>query len=259
MIDIHNHIIQGVDDGAKDLDMSLDMARIYLKNGIRKIIATPHYIEKDSLSLKRNKKALEVLREALKANDLDLEVYLGNEVHISMDVLKDIEEKRVATLNGSRYVLIEFPMREIPIYAETVIYEMLIKGYIPIIAHPERYLKVQEDPSMLFEFIKRGALAQLNLPSLQGFYGKKVQETAKILLENKMIQFVGTDSHTNGRRSPEVKEALELLKDIVSSSQYRHLTEENANNILEDKVFTPPSPNEYKKRKLFGFLGFNRG
>lgn len=258
MIDIHSHILQGVDDGSKDLQMSLDMARIYLKNGIKKIIATPHYIEKDNLSLARNKEALEALKEELLKNNLDLEVYLGNEVYISMDILKDIEEERISTLNGSRYVLIEFPMREIPIYAENVIYELLIKGYIPIIAHPERYLKIQEDPNVLFEFLKKGALAQLNLLSLEGFYGKKVKETARILLEHRMVQFVGTDAHTNRRRFPDVGQSLEILKEIVSSKEYTYLTEENANNIFQDRVFIPSAPIEYRKKKLFGFLAFSR-
>ena len=259
MIDIHNHIIQGVDDGSKDLAMSLDMARIYLKNGINKVIATPHYIEKDSGSLERNTQALETLRSELEKEEIPLELYLGNEVYISMDVLKDIEEERVATLNGSRYVLIEFPMGEVPIYAENVIYDLLIKGYIPIIAHPERYIKIQEDPNVLLEFLKKGALAQLNLPSLEGLYGKTVQETAKVLLEHRMVQFVGTDAHTNGKRSPEVSGALALLKEIVSPREYRHLTQENAMNILEDKIFTPLTPVEYVKRKgLLSFLKLGR-
>lgn len=259
MIDIHNHILAGVDDGSEDLDMSLDMARIYLDNGIKKLIATPHYIEKDEESLDRNKEALEVLRAELRENELDLQVYLGNEVYISMDILKDIEEKRVATLNDSRYVLVEFPMMEIPIYAESVFYELLIKGYVPIIAHPERYLKVQEDPNILLDLLKKGALSQINLPSLEGFYGKTAKETAEILLKHRMVHFVGSDSHTNRRRSPEVKESLEILKSIVSSREYRYLTEKNANNILEDKVITPFTYIEYKrKRRLFGFLNLRR-
>ena len=259
MIDIHNHIIQGVDDGSKDLAMSLDMAKIYIKNGINKVIATPHYIEKDSKSLTRNTEALEILRKELESQEIPLEVYLGNEVYISMNVLKDIEEKRVATLAGSRYVLMEFPMREIPIYAENVIYDLLINGYVPIIAHPERYIKIQEDPNILLEFLKKGALAQLNLPSLEGLYGKTVQETAKILLEHRMVQFVGTDAHTNRRRSPEGSDALGMLEKIVSSREYRHLTHDNAENILKDKAFKTLTPIEYVKKKgLLGFLGFGR-
>ena len=248
MIDIHNHIIQGVDDGSEDLEMSLDMARIYLQNGITKVIGTPHYIERDDFSLSRNKRALEKLREELKKNGLKLEVYLGNEVYISMDLLKEIEEERVATLNGSRYILIEFPMRDIPIYAESLFYNLLIKGYIPIIAHPERYFKIQENPNILFEFIKRGALAQLNLSSLEGFYGKQVKRTSKILLKHKMIHFLGTDSHSNGERSPEVQKSLKLLKSIISPSEYISLSEENPNNILENRIVTPPSPRFYRKK-----------
>ena len=251
MIDIHNHIIQGVDDGSEDLEMSLDMARIYLENGITKVIGTPHYIERDDFALSRNKRALEKLREELKKNHLNLEVYLGNEIYISMDLLKDIEEERVATLNESRYVLIEFPMREIPIYAESLFYDLLIKGYIPIISHPERYLMIQENPNILFEFIRKGALAQLNLSSLEGFYGKSVRKTSKILLQHKMIHFLGTDSHNNGKRSPQVQKSLRILKSIISPSEYMSMAEENPNSILENKIITPPCPRMYRHKRKF--------
>lgn len=248
MIDIHNHIIPGVDDGSEDIEISLDMARIYLQNGISKVIGTPHYIERNDFALSRSKRALNILRDELKKNSLNLEVYLGNEVYISMDLLKDIEEERLATLNGSRYLLIEFPMRDIPIYTESLFYDLLIKGYIPIIAHPERYLKIQENPNILFNFIKKGALAQLNLPSLEGFYGKRAKKTSKILLEHKMIHFLGTDSHSNEKRSPEVRNSLKILKSIVSSNEYISLAEENPNKIIENKIFAPSTPRMYKKK-----------
>lgn len=260
MIDIHSHIIQGVDDGSKDLEMSLDMARIYLENGISKVIGTPHYIEKDEKALDKNIKALDILRKELKDKNIPLEVYLGNEVYISMDILKDLRDKRITTLNGSRYILIEFPMREIPIYSENIIYELLLEGYIPIIAHPERYIKIQEDPNILLDFLEKGALAQLNLPSLGGLYGDRIKETAQILLDHKMIQFVGSDSHTNRRRSPKLKEYLEILKELITSQLYEEIVYKNASNVLEDTEFICPEAIEYKKKKtLFGFLGFNRG
>lgn len=259
MIDIHSHILQGVDDGSEDLDMSIGMARMYLDNGIEEVIATPHYIEKDEESLSRNTKALKILEERLEEEAIPLKVYLGNEVYISMEVLEDIKESRVATLNGSRYVLLEFPMREVPIYAENVLYELLVNGYIPIIAHPERYIEIQKDPNILFQFLKNGALAQLNLPSLEGLYGRGVKETAELLVNHRMIQFVGTDSHTDRRRSPKVEDSLIALKNMVSREQYRNLTYENASNVLKDKEFVPARPIEYvEKKSFFSFLGFGK-
>ncbi len=254
VIDIHSHIIQGLDDGSKDIDISLDMARIYLENGINKVIATPHHIEKDNFLVEGSKESLDILKDQLEKNNLDLKVYLGSEVYIYPDMLKDMEEDKIMTLNGSRYLLIEFPIRDIPLYVESIIYGLLIKGYIPIIAHPERYLKVQENPNILYTLLKNGAMAQLNLSSLEGFYGKTARRTAKTLLRHKMIQFIATDAHNNTGRSPQVQKSLKILKNIVSSRDYRLLTSENANNILEDKIFIPFTPIKYNKKKFRAFV-----
>ena len=172
MIDIHSHILPYMDDGSKDMEMSLKIAKIYVENGIDKVIATPHYM--DGVKYKSNEElriGLEALKKELARAGIPLEVYPGNEAYIKPDLIKDLEEKRVSTLNDSRYVLVELPMNEIPIYVEDLIYNLLVKGYVPIIAHPERYTKICEDPNILYKYISMGALAQLNLPSLEGFYG----------------------------------------------------------------------------------------
>ncbi len=119
MIDIHSHILPNVDDGAKDIEESLAMARIYLDNKINKVIATPHYIDGfENCSKDKNIIALEKLKEALYKEGLNLDVYIGNEIYTSMDIVTLLDEERVATLNNSRYVLIEFPMFDIPIFIE---------------------------------------------------------------------------------------------------------------------------------------------
>ena len=141
-------------------------------------------------------------------------------------------------------------MNEVPIYVEDLIYNLLVKGYVPIIAHPERYTKISEDPNILYKYISMGALAQLNLPSLAGFYGSRVKNTAEVLLKHNMIHFVATDSHSNRHRSPNVEEGLKRLYDLVGDEYFELLTEGNQESVLNDKpiqVFQPIKVSGRKK------------
>ena len=255
MIDIHSHILPKVDDGAGDMEEAITMARIYIDNGIKKVIATPHYIDGYANSLKEeNILVLEKLKEALNKEGLELEVYLGNEIYITMDIIDLLEEGKVSTLNNSRYVLIEFPMLDIPMYSESIIYELLLKGYVPIIAHPERNRNIIEDPNILYGFIEKGALAQLNLPSLEGVYGEKIKTTAEILLKHNMIHFVGTDAHSKDRRAPNVKNSLDLLLELVGETAFIEITYLNPLKVISDELISPNAPVRYKKKS--GFLHF---
>lgn len=256
MLDIHSHILPGVDDGSDSMEESIEMARIYLDNGINKVIATPHYIEGIENKCKdENKIVLGQLREELLKSGLDLDVFLGNEIYTTMDMIDYLEEGKVATLNDSKYILIEFPMFDIPLYVDDLIYELLLKGYVPIIAHPERNKNIIGDPNILYDFIEKGALAQLNLPSIQGRYGKNIKSTGEILLKHNMIHFVGTDAHSKNKRSPNVKSSLEMLKTLVDSKTYEKLTYLNGLNVLNNQDIVIKSPIRYEKSKnLFYFL-----
>lgn len=252
MLDIHSHILPNVDDGAEDLEESIEMAKIYLDNGIDKVIATPHYIEGYKSSSKdQNLKVLEELKEALYHKGLDLDVYLGNEVYITMDMISLLEKGIISTLNHSRYVLIELSMFDMPLYVNNLIYELLLKDYIPIIAHPERNAKIIEDPNLLYGFIMKGALAQLNLPSLEGEYGERIKTTGEILLKNNMIHFVGTDTHSKNNRSPKVKNSLKRLGDLVDKETYERITYSNGLAVLNNEYIVIDSPVEYKRQKGF--------
>lgn len=255
MIDIHSHILAKVDDGSINMEMSLSMARQYIENGITKVIATPHFME-DSFNSDHitNKLALEHLHQELEKNNIPLKVYLGNEIYLSMNTIEDIISGRAVSLNNSKYVLLEMPMYDIPIYIEEVFYQLLIKGYIPIIAHPERNSKIMEDPNILYNYIKKGSLAQLNLPSLEGMYGRSVEQCANILLRHKMIHFVGTDAHTNRTRSPKVNKSLDKLKKIVDEHEYQKITSLNGMLLIQDEFIPIDDPLKVeKKKKWFSF------
>ena len=255
MIDIHSHILQGVDDGSKNMEESIVMAKQYVDNGIHKVIATPHYIEDaNSKTADENKRVVVELNNALRAKKIDLEIYLGNEIYISPDILQNLSSRRVATLNDSRYVLIESAMLDIPVNIDNIIYELCLKGYIPIIAHPERNLKVQENPNILFGLIMSGALTQINLSSLEGRYGKESKETAELLLSHKMVHFVGTDAHSPRTRSPKVKRSLEILRRIVDKDEFDRFIK-NGEAVLANKNVSVEEPIKYEENKsLFNFL-----
>lgn len=256
IIDIHSHILPNVDDGSENMSMSIEMARLYLQNGIHRVIGTPHYIEGSmDNSLDNNRIALETLRKELFREGIDLEVFLGNEIYVSMNTSTNIIENRVSTLNGSRYILLELPMYDIPLYMENLLYELQLKGIIPIIAHPERNTKIIEDPNILYNYIQKGALGQLNLPSLEGRYGTKVKSTAEILLKHQMIHFVGTDAHTDRRRSPNVQKGLKVLGSLVREEDFENICYKNAELLLEDKLIMKKPPIKYEvKRGLLGLF-----
>lgn len=252
MIDIHCHVLPGVDDGSSRMEESIDMAKLYIENGINKVIATPHFIEgTDSTTFDKNKVVLKNLRNTLKNERIDLEVYLGNEIYITPNTLKHIKEKKAATLNETRYVLVEMPMFDVPMYMENIIYELCLKGYIPIIAHPERNAKIQENPNILYSFIMGGALAQLNLPSLEGIYGEKSKITGELLLNHNMIHFTGTDAHSPRVRSPKIKKSLEILKTIVDNETFEKITSLNGEALIQDKIISVGEPIKYEEKKNF--------
>lgn len=252
MIDIHSHILPGVDDGSSGIEESIRMAELYLENGIDKVIVTPHYIEgTDSTTLDENKVVLENLKRVLKKKNLDLKLYLGNEIYVSPDTLSHITNRKAATLNETKYVLVELPMHDIPMYMKNTIYELSLKGYIPIIAHPERNTKIQENPNILYEFIEGGALAQLNLPSIEGRYGSRPKEIGEILLAHNMIHFVGTDAHSTRTRSPKVEKSLGILKEIVDKDTSERITYLNGKALLEDKLICVDEPVRYEEKKGF--------
>lgn len=255
MIDLHSHILPYVDDGSKDMEMSLQMARIYVENGFRKVIATPHYVDGANNSTTEDIRiGLEALKKELARAGIPLEIYLGNEIYTAPNIIDDIINNNIIGLNDSKYLLMELPMNDIPLFVEDLIYEILIKGYIPIIAHPERNSKIINDPNILYRYINMGALAQMNLTSLEGFYGSRVKNTAELLLTHSMIHFVSTDSHSNRGRSPKVENSLKLLKTLVDHEYYEKITAINPQLVLDNKSISINSPIELKKRKI-GFKG----
>lgn len=224
MIDIHCHLMPGVDDGAKDLNETLVMFENAYTSGVTDMILTPHYIKgtKYSHNNEAKSKITAILKEALKRADIDINIHFGNEVYIDDDILTMLQNGEISTLAGSKYILIELPVSSEDKAAGNLFFRLRSEGYVPIIAHPERYNYFQKHPEKVDEYIELGCLLQGDYMSLLGKYGKKAQKTLKALLKQDKISFLSSDIHHshNDYHLPEVEKRV---KKIVKSEEKLNL------------------------------------
>ncbi|MBU1261874.1 hypothetical protein KJ640_02865, partial [bacterium] len=185
MIDLHTHILPGLDDGAKSMEESIQMVREAFNDGTRIIVASPHLLfgSYDNTPEVINLR-VEELRGVVLREKIEMEILPGQEVYLIPDLLPRLKEGKVATINNNGcYLLLELPMMDIPVYLDQVIFDLATNGIIPIICHPERNLRVMKDPGLLFDLVKnQGILVQLNAGSLLGNYGKGAKKTAELFV-----------------------------------------------------------------------------
>lgn len=256
MYDMHCHILPEVDDGASSLEEAVEMVIMAKENGINAIFATPHYIEGEEYKdYSYNSVILERLNNELSSIGIDIKIYIGCEVHLTPNILELLDKGQIGTLNNSHYLLIELPMFDIPIYTETMIYDLKLKGITPIIAHPERNTKIMENPNILYELIKKGALTQISLPSLLDLYGRDVRKAAEILLKQDMIHFAGTDAHSASRKYYRVAEAVGRLKELIGEEKSLKILKYNPQAVIKGSNIKIPEPSLYRREgKIKKFL-----
>lgn len=212
MIDTHSHILPGIDDGSKDMEMTIEMLKIAEKCGTQEIIATPHYLlEYGEARIDEVKEFVKNLNLLLTKRGIKVKVYSGQEVYFTENIVNDYENKNIGTLNDSRYMLIEFDMRNYESSIFDYLYELQIKGIVPIIAHPERYRWIIKSPELINKFIGEGYLFQLNAGSIEGKFGNEVKNTAQVFLKNDIYDFIGSDAHNISSRSTDISGAIMLL------------------------------------------------
>ncbi len=259
IIDIHSHIIVGLDDGAPNIDVAIDMLRIAEKDDITKIIATPHYIHgiwKNNAFLVYRK--LKELKKRIEQENINIQLFPGNEVFISLEVPELIKEGMVCTLNNSSYVLLELPIINIPEYTKDVIFQLKVNGYTPIIAHPERNCEIAENPNLLWDFIDRGALSQINATSLTGVYGSRTKEAAFTLLRHGMVHFVASDAHNCKGRAFYLSKSRKIVEAEIGKDITNLVFEVNGHRVLCDMVITPVKHERVQKSRknfIFNLLG----
>ena len=218
MVDIHSHILAEIDDGSKDIKMTINMLKKAEKSGTTDIIATPHFM-RGRFEVEYNEvlKKVEELKEISRENNIDINIYAGQEIYYNKNMLEYYNDNMIGTINNTKYMLIEFPMLEFNIdEVINTIYELQIRGITPIIAHPERYKPFIKKPSMINTFIKEGMLFQLNAGSITGAFGKDVKKTATKYLENNIYSFIGSDAHRDIGRDTDIIKLTEKFYKIIS-------------------------------------------
>ncbi|MCY6484374.1 exopolysaccharide biosynthesis protein [Clostridium aestuarii] len=194
--------------------MTLDMIKIAEGDGIKEIIATPHFYRhhyENAYEDVVNK--VNDLKKIAKQENIALKIYPGQEIFLDKYTIDLYKQRILNGLNGTKYMLIEFSMDNLPDFALDTIYELRLLDVVPIIAHPERYVYVYKDPCILNDFINEGCLFQINSSSIIGLHGKKVQKSAKTLIKNGICDFIGSDAHSNRKRAPKIKDGLEFIKE----------------------------------------------
>ena len=256
MIDMHCHILPGIDDGASDLEEALEMARIAESEGIKKIVNTSHFHPEFKYTMGEELvEAINIFNVALKANKIDLEVLIGNEIYYTDEIIEELHNLNFHTLNNSKYLLIEFSPMNVPKNLADVVYEVKLKGYIPVLAHVERYNNIIENPNIIYDCIKEGAIIQVNASSILGKHGKEIKKVSDILLDNNMIHIVASDAHGSERRRPQLREAYEFVKNKYSEETADNLFKNNQSLIIENKDIIIPRASMYEeKRGLFSKL-----
>ena len=199
MIDIHSHLLFGVDDGSRTLEESVHVIKKLSEVGYTDIILTPHYIN-DSTYVSTREENLDVLKRlkvGLIRNNVNVNLYLGNEIYIDSEIANLLKNNIISSLNDTKYLLIELPMSgENEIYYD-VFLDLINMGYKVILAHPERYISFQKDFNKIYELKELGVLLQSNVGSVLGDYGRGAKKTIKRLLKENLITFMGTDIHHN--------------------------------------------------------------
>ncbi len=253
MIDIHSHILPAIDDGSKSIKMTIEMLKNAVKEETTEIIATPHfcrgYAESNYEEVKKLSKSINKLA---KDEGININVYYGQEIYYSKNIISDYRNGTIGTLADSKYLLFELPLqgkfeREI---LENI-YELQVMGLQPILAHPERYKFLKEKSSLINEFVDEGVLFQMNAGSIKGVFGRDSKKLATLFLQNGIYNFIGSDAHNTTNRITGIKEESKLA--VSKNKIYKKLFEESAKNILknEDIEFYGE---RIKERKIFGFF-----
>lgn len=257
MVDIHSHILWGIDDGAKEPADTIEMARTGAESGITHVIATPHhangtYMNPASVIHSRVKEA----NQLLKKNKIELTILPGMEIHLHGEIGQDLAavERTLVPLGGdTNYILIELPYDHVPRYTERLFFEIQLKGFIPIIAHPERNVEIRDNPNLLYELVKKGALSQVTAASVAGLFGDTLQKLSFKLIKNDLVHFIASDAHNNNKRGFALREAYQYIDKKLDES-YTDYFMDNAAALIKNKRVLTPEPNKPARKKIFGLF-----
>lgn len=234
MYDMHSHVLPNIDDGSTTVEMSLDMLRALKEQGVENVLFTPHFYayrtDVDSF-LKKRKESIDSILNALKENSIDINLYVGAEV-LYFDDIWCAENVDKLVIEGTKYIMVEFPFSRFNDFMMDRISRLISKGYIPIIAHVDRYLRYNRGLKYFYKLVEMGALLQMNMYSVTSFISRM---RMKPLIKRGLISLFGTDAHNMQDRKPDYGDALPYIKKIFTEEDYQYVLDRQA-RILENAI-----------------------
>lgn len=252
MIDLHSHLLPGIDDGAKNLEASLEMARIAAADGIRVMACTPHIYpgvyENDSTGILA---AIERLQAALGEAGIDLKLTCGADAHVSPELPQRLKNGSVPRLGHSRYFLLEPPHHVAPPRFDEFVFNLLAAGYVPVVTHPERLTWIEQHYPTFVELVRQGAWMQVTSGSLTGRFGSRPRYWGERMVDEGLVHILATDAHSVNGRPPLLAEGRDAAARIVGEEEAWHMVTTRPAGILDDVLpgRMPPLPERQRSRK----------
>ena len=244
MFDLHAHILPGLDDGPPEFETSIEMASVAAADGTTVMLCTPHrkdVTERSSVTQVRDLVA-ELDRE-VRVRGIGLELLVGMENHLDVDLPDEFENGRALTMNGGRYALVEMPFFGRPNYVEDVLFRLQVQGVTPVLAHPERIQAFQDDPDLLASFVERGMLSQITGGSVLGYFGRRVRRVTHSMLRRRLAHIIASDTHyPDGPRSPKLRRCEAAAAAVVGEERAHRMVVDTPRAVLGGEDIEIESP-----------------
>lgn len=237
MIDIHSHIMPFVDDGAKDLDTAFEMLKMAHSASTSAVVLTPHsnFYEDSSNLLFELKQVFDAFKKKVENEGIDIDIFLGGEIFANDNIVDLAISKQLPTINNSRFMLVEFDFYTSISYIMETVKALSSMGYVPIVAHPERYECIKNTPTEAVQILNSGGLVQINKGSILGDFGASAKLCAYDLLAHRLVQFVASDAHTAGHRNPDMELAFDIINDELGEDIANRLFKINPKAVLDNE------------------------
>jgi protein-tyrosine phosphatase len=240
MVDIHHHLLPGLDDGANSIDTSVEMARVAAEEGITHIVCTPHANGNYDFDPSVNAAKLAELRARLADEGIRIALGTGCDFHLSFDNVRQARSDPARfSINGLGYLLVEIPDYGLPPGLTETFYELQLAGLTPILTHPERNPTLQHEPARLVDWLRSGVLIQVTADSITGHKGKPAQRMALDLLDNRWVHFLASDAHNTTTRPPRMREAREAVEKKYGAVYAASLCDSNPLAVFLGEAFEP--------------------
>lgn len=255
MVDLHCHLLPGVDDGSKNMDISLRLASEAVENGVTHALLTPHHMNGRYVNHKQDVIALtNQFREQLKAYNIPLTVFPGQEVRINGNLLDALDKDDILFADtGNRYLMLEFPDDDVPHYTSRMIYDLQQRGIVPVIVHPERNTMIMDKPDLLYDLLEKGCLSQITASSYVGTFGKKVEKFSQQLIDAGQGYIFASDAHDLPGRKYEMQQAFQKLSREFGQ-EIAESYENNAESIINGENVALNELRKVKRKKGFWFF-----